>query len=84
MNVATLALILGHASRKYVHDTNRRYRPKDQSKGRGHLPDPRILPEFSGDSALMCFSLDPLAISSQLVPKFPLKMSRKTGYFEGK
>jgi integrase len=44
VNAATVALMLGHTSTKYVNDTYKRYRPKDPSQELSKLPIPSVLP----------------------------------------
>jgi len=44
VNAATVALMLGHTSTKYVNDTYKRYRPKDPSEELSKLPTPTALP----------------------------------------
>jgi integrase len=44
VNAATVALLLGHTSTKYVNDTYKRYRPKDPSQELSKLPVPAVLP----------------------------------------
>jgi len=44
VNAATIALMLGHTSTKYVNETYKRYRPKDPSQELSKLPVPTELP----------------------------------------
>lgn len=46
VNAATVALLLGHTTSKYVNDIYKRYRPKDQAQAISQLPDLEIPLDF--------------------------------------
>jgi integrase len=46
VDTATVALLLGQSSTKFVNETYKRHRPKDQMSSISHLPTPESIPYF--------------------------------------
>jgi integrase len=46
VDAATVALLLGQTTSKFVHSTYKRHRPKDQTSSINHLPMPDVMPSF--------------------------------------